>query len=225
MHRALLLCCLLPCLPPSAARAADPVTVYRCTDATGRVSLGSTPCEAGQRQEVRSLQRPTDGAPPAPPAPRPVTPAPAPAVATVAPRPLYDCVRPDGTRYDSESAEGDPRYVPLWTLGYPAVVPRTSLGDRIGGTPPRPEGRGPGGPSRPPPERPGVPYAAYGVAGGTWVRDDCFALPPAEVCARLADRRDAIRRRAFNAQQRERDTLRLEERGVVARLAGECGVR
>jgi hypothetical protein len=57
------------------------------------------------------------------------------------------------------------------------------------------------------------------------VRDDCHALPQGEVCARLVDRRDALRTRFFNAQQRERDTLRVEERGLDARLAQDCGVR
>ena len=57
------------------------------------------------------------------------------------------------------------------------------------------------------------------------MRDDCHALPQAEVCARLADRRDVIRRRFFNAQERERDTLRVEERGINARLAADCGIR
>ena len=57
---------------------------------------------------------------------------------------------------------------------------------------------------------------------GTWVRDSCHPLPQAEVCARLADRREAIRKRFFNAQERERDTLRVEERGINARLAADC---
>jgi hypothetical protein len=43
------------------------------------------------------------------------------------------------------------------------------------------------------------------------------------VCARLRDRRDEINRRFFNAQPSERDTLRVEERGVVARLDEDCG--
>ena len=60
-------------------------------------------------------------------------------------------------------------------------------------------------------------------AMGTWIRDECHALPPAEVCARLRDRRDEINRRFFNAQPNERDTLRVEERGVVARLDEDCG--
>jgi hypothetical protein len=66
-----------------------------------------------------------------------------------------------------------------------------------------------------------VPRWAYGA--GTWVRDDCHALPQQEVCARLSDRRDEIRRRFFNAMPSERDTLRVEERGINARLDDDCG--
>ena len=43
-------------------------------------------------------------------------------------------------------------------------------------------------------------------------------LPPAEVCDRLRDRRDAIRPRLFIAQEKERDALRLEQRRVPHRL-------
>ena len=64
-------------------------------------------------------------------------------------------------------------------------------------------------------------FAGYG-AGGTWIRDTCHALPQGEVCARLVDRRDVIRKRFFNAQERERDDLRREERGINARLAADC---
>ena len=61
--------------------------------------------------------------------------------------------------------------------------------------------------------------------GGTWIRDPCAMLPPRETCNRLRDRRDAIRTRFFNAQEKERDALRLEERGINTRLADDCGGR
>jgi hypothetical protein len=38
----------------------------------------------------------------------------------------------------------------------------------------------------------------------------------------MVDRRDAIRRRFFNAMPSERDVLRVEERGINARLANDC---
>ena len=217
-----LACCLL--LQARAGRAADEVVIYRCTDARGQLTLRDSPCPKGQTQETRSMLRPKD-APPAAIAPRPPatdTP-PAPPVERVVvvrpPRPLYECVTPDGERYTSDTPEGNPRWVPLWTLGVPVApypssgtVGSTSLaithgnvhitGGRTVVTPPV---YGP---------------AAYGA--GTWIRDACHALPPAEVCARLRDRRDELNRRFFNAQPSERARLSVEERGINARLAQDC---
>jgi hypothetical protein len=220
------LCWLLPGLLGLAAQARaaeDNVTIYRCTDARGHVTLRDSPCMKGQSQETREMLRPKD-APYRPPPPRPArveTPAPArEVVIDHAPRPLYECVTPDGELYTSETPEGNPRWVPLWTLGYPyggAVlyggVDRGSVSFntrnvRIDMTGTR--------------VRPPI-YSDAAWAMGTWIRDECHALPPAEVCARLRDRRDEINRRFFNAQPSERDTLRVEERGVVARLDEDCG--
>ena len=247
----------LACLLPPAAHAADDVTIYRCVDARQQVAMSSTPCPAGQSQEVRSMLRPKD-APPRPPAavtaPAPVEPAARIQVVVVnTPRAMYECVRPDGSRYDSDSDDGEPRWVPLWTLGYPggprglrdggglaaspsagvSASPSTQVSAPsvlgVGSRPPvrqaapagagRPSGDGRGGHG-------GYGYGGYGYGdAGTWVRDECHALPQAEVCARLDDRRDALRTRFFNAQQRERDELRLQERGLNARLAEDCGAR
>jgi hypothetical protein len=246
------------------ARAQDDVTIYRCTDAQGRLTIGNTPCAQGQQQQTQSMLRPKDAPPSAvvPQDERPVeTPPPvAPrVVVAAAPRPLYECVRPDGSVYESDSGDGDPRWVPLWTLGYPddavgyggMVVQRGDRGgSRSGGmsAPPSagisaPRSSGISAPSSssisipppwerprqsPPPPRPRPPRPGYddgyGYGYGTWVRDECYALPQGEVCERLSDRREELRRRFFNAQQRERDVLRVEERGLNARLANDCGV-
>lgn len=215
---AALFVCLLPAaaaqVPPAPATpAAPPVIVYRCTDAAGKVSLQDAPCARGQAQQERQMLRPQD-APPAPPAapPRPSAPpaTPAPAARTVylaPPRPLYECVTPDGTRYTSDDGRGNPRWVPLWTLGY-----------RL----PHPAAADPDAPAHPP--RHGQPWPLVG-GGGTWVRDDCSMLPPAEACARLRDRRAELRTRFFNAQEKERDALRSEERALNARLDNDCGGR
>ena len=264
--RPALLLWLLPLLAVAAAQVRgsdDDVTIYRCTDAKGRLSVGNTPCAAGQQQETRTMLRPKDA--PAPPASvhddmPAVAPEPAPPPSMVvreAPRPLYECVRPDGTVYESDSGEGDPRWVPLWTLGYPGdgigygspVGHGSVRASRSGGSgAPRssglsaPRSSGLSAPpsssiSIPPPwERPRPPAPprprppnhghdpGFGYGAGTWVRDECHALPQGEVCARLADRREELRRRFFNAQQRERDVLRVEERGLNARLANDCGM-
>jgi hypothetical protein len=174
----------------AAAQAAAPqVTVYRCIGADGEVTLRDTPCAKGERQETREMVRPAD----APPARAPVADAgraaaPAPAAPRVvivrqaAPTPMYECTTPDNTTYTSDSREGNPRWVPMWTLGWP-------------------------------------------VPAGTWVRDTCRAMPQAETCARLRDRRDGLERRFFNAMPSERARIELEERSLDARLDADCGGR
>lgn len=240
-------CLLVAALLALPARATDPVTVYRCTGADGHVTLGDRPCANGARQEVRTLQRPVDRPlpPPAPAAPapaeEPATP-PEPQVVVVhAPQPMYECVTPDGERYTSDTGDGNPRWVPLWTLGYrsgargtpPSADRGGALGEfyaqrpawgRVGAPTPRPSPPAGAGtrPDRGRPHRPG--HADLG-GPGTWIRDTCHALPQAEVCARLVDRREEIRRRFFNAQERERDALRKEERDINHRLAADCGQR
>lgn len=205
-------------VPPAATSpATPPVIVYRCTDAAGKVSLQDAPCARGQAQQERQMLRPQDAlpAPPAAPPRPPVQPppaAPAPIVYLAPPRPLYECVTPDGTRYTSDDGRGNPRWVPLWTLGY-----------RL----PRPAGAGAGAPAAPRPPTPDAGHHRWPLVGGggTWVRDDCSMLPPAEACARLRDRRAELRTRFFNAQEKERDALRSEERALNARLDNDCGGR
>jgi hypothetical protein len=175
----------------SATPSATPsvVTVYRCIGADGGVSLRDTPCPKGERQQARTMVRPTDATTDAPApasAPGPGAGAaerPAPRIVVVrepAPAPMYECTTPDNTTYTSDSPEGNPRWVPMWTLGWP-------------------------------------------VPAGTWVRDTCRAMPQAETCARLRDRRAEIERRFFNAMPSERARLELEERGLDARLDADCG--
>ncbi len=214
-------------MPGSSVDAADEVKIYRCTDASGELTLRDTPCSKGQKQQTRSMLRPKDA--PAPAVRKPsaarsdATPSTTRVVVINTPRPLYECVTPDGERYTSDTAEGNPRFVPLWTLGYPmgrfdpGRGQRLALGDRIGAPTPRGPRDGPG-------LSPPRPFPVLAVPVGTWVRDQCYALPQAEVCDRLVDRRSEIRRRFFNAMPSERDVLRLEERGINARLGNDCGV-
>lgn len=210
----------------SVGKADDGVTIYRCTDAQGRLSLRDSPCLPGERQEVRSMLRPKD-APPRPvvamPPPREDTrmPPPTPQVVVLQPpRPLYECVTSDNARYLSDSPEGNPRWVPAWTLGYPVLarVPtyqpgqldiRVDDGHVSGGY--RSGGYG---------ERIVPTYA--GLGGGMWIRDACHPLPQAEVCARLRDRRGEIGRRFSIAQPSERAELAREERSINARLSQDC---
>ena len=207
-----------------AKPASGTVTVYRCTDAGGKQSLRDTPCPKGQQQQAREMLRPLDAPTPKPapvPAPVPGPVAPTPQVRTVylaPPRPMYECTTPDGDRYTSEDGAGNPRWVPLWTLGYRAVGrPTRSSNSGTAQRPPQPTG-----PTRP--LHGGIHRPVIG-GGGTWIRDQCAMLPPRETCNRLRDRRDAIRTRFFNAQEKERDSLRIEERGINARLDDDCGGR
>jgi hypothetical protein len=229
----------LPCLPLSVAllcAAASPgvahaqgATVYRCTDARGKVELRDSPCAKDKLQTTRKLVRMASPPPPRRLAPvrvdaPPVASAPPQYVFVTAPRPLYECVTPDGDRYTSDSPEGNPRWMPLWALDYPVLAQRNlyrpggaSIRYRDGRVDARVRSGGV--------ERRVVPtIAAYGNAG-TWVRDACSALPPREACDQLRDRRDELRRQAFNAQPSDRAVLEREERGINARLSQDCGGR
>lgn len=196
------------------------VVIYRCTDARGALTLSDAPCPKGQSQQRREMVRPQDApARPqaAPPAAATVIEAPPPRVIVVQPpRPLYQCTTPDGQQYLSETAAGNPRFVPLWTLDVPVRVPVYEPGRaevRIE------DGRVSGSVSTG-----GVRevLTPAGQGAGTWVSDACAPLPQAEVCAQLRDRRDALRRRFFNAQPSERAQLAREERALNARLDEDC---
>lgn len=133
---------LLACATPTAI--AQQVVIYRCTDASGALTVqNDEPCPAGSREERAIIEPP----PPMPvyvpqtPAPAPVasstaqadataTPAPvarerpdAPAPARIAdadrlpPPPIFRCHTPGNDRYVSEDAEPKPRCVPLQTVG------------------------------------------------------------------------------------------------------------
>lgn len=245
----------------AAAAQPDELTIYRCTDAKGKLSLQDVPCPDGQAQQTRTVQRLQDPPPrPAPASPAPADPAPPPQVQVVvqrAPQPMYECVRPDNSRYTSDSNEGNPRYVSVYDLADGGLLPRGrwhggegrgaqggfrpvdpplvglpySLGEGSGTTPVSPplvgipqgsQHRGIPRPPRPP-QRPGYGYGyGYGPAS-VRVRDQCHPLPPAEICARVRGERDDIRRRFFNAQQRERERLDKQERALNARLSADCG--
>ena len=208
--------------------SADPsgsgVTIYRCTDANSRLSLRDSPCLPGERQEVRSMARPKD-APPRPvavaaPLPRDHHDAPTPSTQVVylqPPQPLYECVTRDNTRYLSDNAEGNPRIVPMWVTDGPGIqVYREyqpgQLQVRVD------DGQVSGG------------YTSggwrdrivTGWPGQHWIRDTCHLLPQTEVCARLRDRREEVRRRFSIGQPSERATLGREERSINARLSQDC---
>lgn len=115
---------LLVLVGPSAAAE---LTVYRCQDAGGRITLQDAPCPTGQQQSTRSMLRPQDPAPAAPePAPTPpdepvAAPMPPPTVgydAPFPPPPLFQCTDFDGSVRFSEDYDPNTRCVPLPVLGY-----------------------------------------------------------------------------------------------------------
>jgi hypothetical protein len=104
--------------------SAREITIWRCTDAAGKVSVQDQPCPAGQASETRQMVRPQDP-PPRPAEPSPPAPAPEPAPAEDAyvgwappPPPLYQCTDYDGAVRFSEYYDPNTRCVPLAVLGY-----------------------------------------------------------------------------------------------------------
>lgn len=197
------------------------VRIYRCVGSNGSVALQDAPCSNG-RQQVLDMQRPQD------PPPRVVSTSPerdndTAATSSRAPRevrivrvqppqPMYECVNDEGHRYSSDNAEGNPRWVPIWSyapVGGPHA-PRRPM-PPLSGT--RPAGAGGSYP----------PSGLIVPAGSTLVRDSCHPLPAQEVCARLKDRRWELIRRYNSALQSEREQLVREQRGIDARLDQDCG--
>lgn len=214
-------------LAQGIAQAAE-VTIYRCTDAKGQLTLRDTPCRAGEKQEARTMVRPTDPPPralPAAPSTTAVAPTRSPApryIMVTPPQPLYECISPDGERYTSDTGEGRARWEPLWTFGYPAVPIRSgggvsgNIGFRSGGV------RGNVRIGDPHPHPPPVAIVPA-VPSGQWLRDECHRLPQAEVCDRLRDERFELNRRWNIAQPSERTQIDRQTRGIDARLANDCG--
>jgi len=214
------------CLAPPRAFAQS-MTIYRCVDAKGHLALRDTPCLVGEKQETRTMVRPVD-APPRPEQARVEEPVyedhyvEREVTYVSPPRPLFECITPDGEAYTSDTGDGNPRWVPLWTLGYYPSGPFVSRG---GGS----AGVAVSGPNYSVGVGGGIgvdhinPVATLG--SGTYVRDTCYQLPQADVCDRVRDRRDELRKRFFNAQPSERDVLRVEERSLNARLDADCGGR
>lgn len=217
---------------PFDAASAQDVTIYRCVGANGGLTLRDSPCEKGETQQTRTMQRPKDpplriepptATPPPPPADQPTR-----VVYAAPPRPMYECVTPEGERYTSDSDEGNPRWQPFWTPVYPAYPVWPHGGASVSGNVSIGNGNlsfssGSPTPLPPHPPHPGPP--GHGVvlpAGGTWVRDSCHPLPQREVCARLSDRRYEILRRYGSAMPSERRELDLEQRGIDARIANDC---
>lgn len=107
--------------------ATQDITVYRCQDAAGRVTLQDEPCATGQSQTKREMTRPRDPAPQPAPAPGqrppavdepPAEPAAPPSPLPYPPPPLFQCTNYDGDVRYSEDYDPETACVPLAVLGY-----------------------------------------------------------------------------------------------------------
>lgn len=230
--------------------------VYRCQSPTGEVSLQSTPCPKGATQRKIPFQRPLDAAAPAATAevttPSPPPPQPAPTAAPIAtiaghpvtpanalrgpnqPYPLWECMRGDGSTYDSR--DGVPGR--QWVTAAPAPPDEAATAaalaqqqqhaalakqmEKTGGAMVRPY-QGPAVSvqgndtprDQPPPPPPGA-------GPGQWVADQCTQLPPEQACKRFAARRDLLRRQIYASKPSDRSLYAPEEQDLTTMLYATC---
>lgn len=113
--------------PAGSAQAVQgTVTVHRCVDGRGRITLQNDPCPKGSSDNTRQMLRPTDPPPrartPRPAPPRFVEPPPsnyyAPARELIPPPAMYRCTSYDGIERFSEQYDPNPRCEPI-VLYYP----------------------------------------------------------------------------------------------------------
>jgi len=151
--------CLIVTLLFAGQRPADAaestVTIYRCLDAKGHVTLQDDPCPKDTQESARSMVRPKD-------APARPTPPPPPVTANLPPPPedsgfqyfppppLYECTSYDGVVRESEVYDPNPHCEPL-ALYFPY-------------------------PNRLTPAQAG---------SCRWVRDSCVRLSDEETCVRF----------------------------------------
>lgn len=168
--------------------ATQDITVYRCQDAAGRVTLQDEPCAAGQDQTERRMTRPRD------PAPRPAPadsdrdrapdvdqppPEPPPQALPYPPPPLFQCTDYDGEVRYSEDYDPSTRCVPLSVLGYD------------------------------------VRGSAQAAASCRWVSESCLRLDDGSACSQFKAklrqaRSDALHAFSDTAAYRKSEAERLE---------------
>ncbi len=222
----LLILLLLMTAPPLAAQSR--VTIYRCEDGFGKVSLSDRPCPAQQQEKQREMRYSQGQAAVAPAALMasqngPVTPAPVvPSVRAIEPAVrVYECQGPDGERYESASPEGRLRWQPLW-------IP-VQRGRMLPGGQAQLRYSGRAGDVALIQQAPAIwvpgssGYSAPLPGAGSWVADRCQPLPQARICQRWRDRQSEIRRRYAQVMPSERQQMAEESRQLAEQLARECG--
>jgi len=221
-----------PIAPPARADG----VLYRCESDAG-ISIQGTPCPKGSAQRKIAVRGPANAAPtPASTsaAQTPATPAPAPALPITPssamrgpsdPYPLWQCMRADGSTFDSRTgipgkqwvakpedpdaavdANAPPKIVALPKKGEHIVRPYVEADAPADGAPKVD--------TTPPPP---------GAAHGQWVADQCTQPEPQQACDRFATRRDALRKQIYAAKPSERALYAPEEQDLTSMLYAACG--
>lgn len=199
------------------AQPSERMTVYRCSNEAGGVSLQDQPCASDETQQKREMIVPDDppvvGVVPAPTPTPTATQSVSPQevrVAAVRPQPLYECQRPDGSVYESDTGIPLRHWVPL-ALRLPN---RPDMARRIGQPriiAPQPADANAAG------ANPAL------LASGTWIEETCYALPAAEACARRRDRLSQLGKDWYLAFPSERDQIERRQQSLREQLRAECG--
>jgi hypothetical protein len=219
-------------LPFTAASVrAQSTVIYRCESPAG-ISLQSKPCPKGAKQTKRSIQRPLQPMPPASVPESPIAADAQPSMPVTAaadlrgpndPYPLWQCMRADGSTFESRDGVAGRQWVVTKTddanadgatdeTAAPAQITFPAKGPII-----RPyvqaDAPADGTASDPPPP---------GAAPGHWVADQCIRLTPQQACDRYAARRDELRRQIYAAMPSERVKYAPEEQDLTSMLYAAC---
>ena len=202
------------------ATGAERLSVYRCSDSTGAVSLQDQPCPVLSEQTVRQIRRPIErkpaaGEPARPPDPAPAELQPPNAEPRRPPPPLWTCVDFDGQERESADGAGRGRYVPLWVVGRDPYAPRQLFG-RVGEPLPQPSVRPATGP-------PTIVEQNTGSTPLVYVEERCYQMSAEQACLRYAEKRHEIERQIFNSQSSDRSVLQPQSAILGALLREHCG--
>jgi type IV secretory pathway VirB10-like protein len=221
-------------LPPAHGAAADEA-VYRCQATDGTVSIQTAPCPKGATQRKIPFERPPApaSAPPPPPPPplvagNPVTP-PSAMRGPNDPYPLWQCMRADGSTFESRDGVPGRQWVPKAETEEPAAEPDAAsdsakIAERLrhGGHMVRHVDSTTTNDDASSAKDRNAPPA--GAPPGQWVSDQCTQLEPAQACERYAARRDALRKQIYAAKPSERPQFAPEEQDLTSMLFAACGL-
>ena len=118
---------VLPAAVNNPGKAAEPtVTIHRCVDGKGQVTLQDDACPVGSQDAAKVMQRPKDAPTTSPPPPALPAAEPEPifesAPARIRPPDMFVCTTYDGIERYSESYDPNPRCEPLGLYYPPAYV-------------------------------------------------------------------------------------------------------